>query len=141
MKKIVSLFILVAAFASCGEEIKFNNPAFQATKNGNIWQANEMQAFGDDGGLTLIGAVGTDVVTLHTISANRGTYLIGSNFNNMAVYQSVDGEGDSYEAVSGEIKITASQDGTVTGTFEFIAKNAEGEEVTFTDGVFYKIPR
>lgn len=141
MKKIVSLFLLVAAFASCGEEVKFNNPAFQANKNGNIWKANDMYAFADAGGLTIIAAVGTDMVELHTPSANNGTYALTPTSASYAIYESVDGAGASYESVSGEIKITSSLDGTVTGKFRFVGDDGAGNEVIFTDGTFYKVPR
>lgn len=146
MKKIISLFILVAAFASCGEDIKFNNPAFQANKNGNIWKANDMRAFADAGGLTIIGAVGTEIVTLHTSSANPGTYTLGVNNVNSATFQSVEGAGTLFATGagvgSGKIVITPNQtDGTITGKFEFTAEDENGEEVIFTAGDFYKIPR
>nr|WP_294936278.1 DUF6252 family protein [uncultured Flavobacterium sp.] len=141
MKKIVSLFVLVAAFASCGEEIKFSNPAFQATKNGNIWKANDMDAMADEGGLTIIAAVGSELVTLHTTSGNRGTYTLSGSSANSATFMSAEGGGVSYESVSGEIKITeAFSTGTVTGTFKFVAEDEEGNQVTFTDGNFYKVP-
>lgn len=146
MKKIVPLFLLIAAFASCSEEIKFNNPAFQANKNGGAWIANDMHAYLDAGGLTIVAAVGTDVVMLHTNSANPGTYTLGVNNVNSATFETVEGEGALYATGagvgSGKIVIKSRQtDGTVTGEFEFIGEDEEGNELNFTEGVFYKVPR
>jgi hypothetical protein len=146
MKKVVSLFVLVVAFASCGKDVEFNSPAFQATKNGNIWKANGMQAFADAGGLTITAQVGTDVVILHTSSVNPGTYTLGTGLVNTATYESVDGEGALYATGagvgSGKIIISPGQTaGTITGKFEFIAEDEEGNEVNFTNGDFYKVPR
>ncbi|ESU29684.1 hypothetical protein FLJC2902T_01570 [Flavobacterium limnosediminis JC2902] len=146
MKKIASLFVLIVTFASCSEDIKFNSPAFQAYKNGVTWKANEMHAFSDAGGLTIMAAVGTDMVILHTSSAAPGTYTLGTGLINTATYESVDGEGSSYatgdEVGSGKIVISPGQTaGTITGTFQFIAEDEEGNEVNFTDGNFYKVPQ
>ncbi|ESU21692.1 hypothetical protein FCR2A7T_01470 [Flavobacterium cauense R2A-7] len=146
MKKIIALFILAVTFASCGEEIKFNSPAFQANKNGNIWKANDMTAFSDAGGLTVIAAVGTEIVTLHTASANPGTYTLGVNNVNAATYESVDGEGALFATGtgvgSGKIIITPNQaTGTISGNFQFVGEDEEGNEVIFTEGTFYKVPR
>ena len=141
MKKIVSLFLLIVAFASCSEEVKFNNPAFQANKDGGAWIANDMYAYVDAEGLTIVAAVGTDVVMLHTRSASPGTYTLGGSSLNSATYESVNDEGASYESVSGEIKITSGLDGTVTGKFNFVGDDGEGNEVNFTQGNFYKVPK
>lgn len=145
MKKIIALFILAATFVSCGEDIKFNSPAFQANKNGNIWKANDMRAFADAGGLTIIAAVGTEMVTLHTASANPGTYVLGVNNVNAATYESVDGEGVLFATGagvgSGKIVITSNQAGTVSGNFQFVGEDEVGNEVIFTEGTFYKVPR
>lgn len=145
MKKIIVLFILAATFASCGEEIKFNSPAFQANKNGNIWKANEMTGFADAGGLTIMAGVGTDIVTLHTGSVNPGTYVLGVNAVNAATYESVDGDGVLFSTGagvgSGKIVITSSQAGTFSGNFQFVGEDEDGNEVIFTQGTFYKVPR
>jgi uncharacterized protein DUF6252 len=146
MKKIVSLFILVTAFASCGEDVTFNSPAFEANKNGNLWKANSMQAIADASGVTIFASVGTDIVTLHINSSSPGVYPLGTNDINTATFMSTDGEGVTYETGagigSGEIEITPNQTaGTITGTFEFVAEDEDGNEVVFRDGNFYKIPR
>jgi len=146
MKKIVSLFILVVAFASCGEDVMFNSPGFQATKNGNIWKANGMQAFVDASGLTIIATVGTEAVTLHTGSVNPGTYTLGVNNVNTATFQSVEGAGALFATGAGvgkgKIVISPKQtEGTISGKFEFTAEDENGEEVIFKVGDFYKIPR
>ncbi|ESU24514.1 hypothetical protein FEDK69T_09630 [Flavobacterium enshiense DK69] len=142
MKKIVSLFVLAVAFVSCGEDIQFNSPAVQATKNGAFWKANTMDAFSDADGLTITATVGTDIVTLHTSSAAPGTYVLGESTANKATYESIEGGGSLYETGDGigSGKIIISPGGTVTGKFDFIAEDEEGNEVNFTNGDFYQVP-
>ena len=145
MKKIVSLFILAAAFVSCGEDIQFNSPAVQATKNGALWIANDMYASDASDGLTITATVGTDIIELHTSSGSPGTYILGENGANSATYESVEGEGTLFttgEGVgSGKIVISPNQaSGTITGKFDFIAVDGDGNEVNFTNGDFYQVP-
>lgn len=142
MKKIISLFVLTVTFASCSEDVTFNSPAFQATKNGAFWKANSTDTYSDPTGITITGMVGTDIVTLHTSSNAPGTYILGVNEVNKATYESLDGEGTLYEtgAGIGSGKITIAPGGTITGKFEFIAEDEEGNEVNFTKGDFYQVP-
>ena len=141
MKKIVSLLVLVVAFASCGEEIKFSNPGFQGTKNGNLWKANDMHATVEGGGMTIVAAVGTEMVILHTAATNPGTYALTPTSVSTAEFLTAGEDGVSYESVSGEIVITqALNTGSATGTFKFVAEDEDGNQVTFRDGVFYKVP-
>ncbi|UOK43472.1 MULTISPECIES: DUF6252 family protein [Flavobacterium] len=142
MKKIVSLFVLATAFVSCGEDIQFNSPAVQATKNGAFWKANTMDYFSNAEGLTITASVGTDIITLHTSSAAPGTYVLGENSTNKATYKSVEGEGRLFETGDGigSGKIVIAPGGGITGKFDFIAEDEEGNEVNFTNGDFYQIP-
>jgi hypothetical protein len=90
MKRFLSLFIIAVAFSSCQEDVKFNNPGFQALKDDVFWRANDTRAYVDETGKLRIEALTQyEVVTLNTSSANVGTYVLGTtNINNSASYSS-----------------------------------------------------
>jgi hypothetical protein len=88
MKRILSLFVLAAAFTSCQEDLKSNNPGFQALKNDVMWKANDKRAYvSDSGQLTIKGLTQFEEVTLSTSSTAVGKYSLGTvNQNNIATY-------------------------------------------------------
>lgn len=90
MKRFLPLFIIVLAFSSCQEDVKFNNPGFQAQKDDVFWRANDARAYVDGTGKLRIEALTQyEVLTLSTSSANVGTYVLGTtNTNNSATYTS-----------------------------------------------------
>ena len=90
MKRFLSLFLVAMAFSSCQEDVKFNNPGFQALKDDVFWRANDARAYVDASGkLSLEALTAYEVVTLNTSSANVGTYILGTtNINNAATYSS-----------------------------------------------------
>ena len=47
MKRFLSLFLVAMAFSSCQEDVKFNNPGFQALKDDVFWRANDARAYVD----------------------------------------------------------------------------------------------
>ncbi|MGV3458833.1 MAG: DUF6252 family protein [Flavobacterium sp.] len=104
MKKILSLIVLVAALASCEEDVKFNDPAVQALKNNELWKATSYSAVkNSDNSLTITATNGFETVTLRAETADpyncNGTevddedgdrhgceYLFGYGAENMASY-------------------------------------------------------
>lgn len=90
MKRFLPLFIIALAFSSCQEDVKFNNPGFQAQKDDVFWRANEARAYVDGTGKLRIEALTQyEVLTLSTSSANVGTYVLGTtNTTNSATYTS-----------------------------------------------------
>lgn len=90
MKRFLSLFVIVIAFSSCQEDVKFNTPGFQGYKDGVLWQANDARAYVSTGGKLKIDAFATyEKVSLNTNSANVGTYILGTtDVNNSASYSS-----------------------------------------------------
>lgn len=90
MKRFLPLFIIALAFSSCQEDVKFNNPGFQAQKDDVFWRANDARAYVDGTGKLRIEALTQyEVLTLSTSSANVGTYVLGTtNTNNSATYTS-----------------------------------------------------
>ena len=90
MKRFLPLFIIAIAFSSCQEDVKFNNPGFQAQKDDVFWRANDARAYVTETGKLRIEAYTQyEIVTLNTASANAGTYVLGTtNVNNSATYTS-----------------------------------------------------
>lgn len=90
MKRFLPLFIIAIAFSSCQEDVKFNNPGFQAQKDDVFWRANDARAYvSETGKLRIEAYTQYEIVTLNTASANAGTYVLGTtNANNFAAYTS-----------------------------------------------------
>ena len=44
MKKFIILFLATITFSGCTEEISFNNPAVQGTKDNYFWRAQDFSA-------------------------------------------------------------------------------------------------
>ena len=157
MKKILSLLVLLVAFASCEEDVKFNNPAVQGLKNNELWRATSFEA--TKSGTTVIVKASNDVETV-TLTINapapESVHELGVNAVNMAAYDlSVDGIEESYKTFgnatngNGMIVIRRAEDnninatdgqGYISGNFYFNAVNAEGAVVNYQEGVFYKVP-
>jgi hypothetical protein len=151
MKKILSLIVLLVAFASCEEDVKFNDPAVQAFKDNELWQAGAFRAVrGIDNSLTVTASKGYEVVTLRTASITPGDYELGLNQNNRASYVvSADGiemayqtgtEGNGMIVISDKKRETDLDRGYITGTFFFKAVDEQDGAVYFDKGIFYKIP-
>lgn len=90
MKRFLPLLLLVLAFPSCQEDVRFSNPGFQALKDDVFWRANDARAYiSETGKLTIEALTEYEVLTLNTASANVGTYILGTtNANNTASYSS-----------------------------------------------------
>jgi hypothetical protein len=103
MKRIVSLLILLVAFTSCEEDVKFNNPGFQGQKDGVFWRANDARAYvSASGELTIKGLNQFEEVVLGTVSTNVGKYSLGTtNQDNFASYKlSLDGLTQEFATIS-----------------------------------------
>lgn len=88
MKRFLSLFIVTIAFVSCQEDLKTNDPGFQALKDDVMWRATDARAYlSTSGNLRIEAYTQYELVTLNTSSASEGTYILGStNTNNSANY-------------------------------------------------------
>lgn len=152
MKKILSLLVLLVTFASCEEDVKFNDPAVQGLKNDELWKAAQFTAtLGGDGSLTINGTNGFETLTLRTASTDPGVYELGVNNSSMASfvvnvegvemsYLTGTGIGDGEIEISDDVNETNLTQGYITGTFTFNAVGEDGTVVNFRDGVFYKVP-
>lgn len=149
----MSLILLFFLMSSCTEDVKFNNPAFQTLKDNVFWRAQTYKAYLDgDGKIIVEGYLGYEVVKLQTASSNQKTYILGIDNISKAFYSN----GNQSEPVefstgrntgNGQIVITDYniENGTISGTFKFNAvnvdeTNTENAKVSFTEGVFYKVP-
>lgn len=156
MKKIVSLLVLLVAFASCEEDIKFNNPAVQALKNDELWRATTFSAKKSGNSVIIIAQNDVETLTM-TINAPapNSVHDLGINDLNAATFElDVDGIKETYKTGTdfgnGKIVIRGEVDNNINGTdgkgfisgnFYFNAYNAdETKVVNFQKGVFYKVP-
>lgn len=79
MKKIVLLLSFIVSFASCQNEVEFNNPALQAGINNAFWKSNSTVATKNaSGNLTIYGRGQTGDLIIKLASANLGTYELGT---------------------------------------------------------------
>ena len=153
MKKLVPYFILLFAFISCQDDVKFNNPAFEGQKDNVFWRAIDSKAIlAANGSLSIEGYTRNEKLILKTTSKNPGSYILGINNLNTATYVL---EGVSPKIIfmtgidigNGEIVIEEydAVNNTVTGTFKFKAVNVNnnplaGPFLNFQYGHFYKTP-
>lgn len=155
MKKILSLLVLLVAFASCEEDVKFNNPAVQALKDNELWKATEFSAVKSGNSVILTAKNDVETVVLKmNAPAPESVHELGVDELNKATYQlSVDGIEDFYQTGTGlgngRIVLRAARDnninatdgnGFISGSFYFNAVNDEGLIVNYQEGVFYKVP-
>ena len=152
MKKILSLIVLLIAFSSCEEDVKFNNPTVQGLKDDQLWRAVSYTATrASNGYLTVTASNGFETLTLNAMSTDPGTYELGINETNKAsfvfsspefnsAYQTGAGIGDGELVISDNPVETNVAGGYITGNFKFNAVDGTGDVVNFRDGVFFKIP-
>ncbi|HJS00099.1 MAG TPA: DUF6252 family protein [Flavobacterium sp.] len=160
MKRYFLLFILLFSLFSCEEDVKFNNPTFQATKDNVFWRAVQAIATVNSGGSLVIEAyTATEVVVLKTNSAAVGTYSLGTSPTRSVSYVYTDPEtketinfstgspSPGSNAGNGEIVITDydAVAKTISGTFKFNLVNTFDDPLVaptmnFQHGVFYKLP-
>ena len=147
--------MVVFSLLSCSDEVRFNSPAIEAHKNGNVlWKAQFRAADIDNGGFVIEGRNSGEIIQLITTSDTRGTFTVGGDSDNIAIY--VDADGTVYSTqnapdpsvsiypTSGEIivdDIDNDDPKNIYGTFWFYAYTADGlNVVNFNEGVFYKTP-
>lgn len=152
MKKILSLFVLMAALSSCEDDVRFNNPAVQGYKDNEVWRADSFSAIiGSDQSLTVVANTGFETLTLRADDYIPGTYDLGGSSPSTAAFEfNADGILEEYttedEAAGGEITISANPTetdltkGFITGTFKFLSVDSQGNELSFQRGHFYRIP-
>lgn len=89
MKKLFSLIALVL-LVSCSDDVKFNNPGFQAYRDDVLFRAISVQAYeSTSGAVSIEGLAQDESLNLYTASSAVGTYSLGgTNSLNRAAYES-----------------------------------------------------
>jgi len=152
MKKIPLIFLALLTLLSCGDEVEFSTPGFQANKNYNRWRATYFTANIDANGSLIIVAgnnneemrisvpeMSTDTLDLSTISPSKIEF---TDFNDIgySTSNSPDPSVSLYPEI-GKLFFEESAPGTVSGEFKFLAFSEDGmHSVGFNEGVFYRIP-
>lgn len=91
MKKLIALFLVVLTFSSCSEEIKFNDPGFQAYRDGILFRGIDVKAYksASTNAIRFVALAEDEEVELRVANGNPGTYFFGtSNTGIKATYQS-----------------------------------------------------
>ncbi|MDQ6470252.1 DUF6252 family protein [Flavobacterium sp. LHD-80] len=154
MKKYFYFLLLLIVATSCTEDVKFNNPAFQGLKDNVFWRAATYKAsMTTNGNIVIEGALGYEKVILRlSYDGEPGkTRVFGiDNVTTASYLNTFPGKLAEFNTGankgSGQILVTnIGNENTISGTFKFTAINsdaadAENPKVTFTEGVFYKIP-
>lgn len=153
MKKYFYFLLLLIVATSCTEDVKFNNPAFQGLKDNVFWRAVTYKAaVSIEGNFVVEGSLGYEKVTLQVNNIAEKTYVLGVNNVIKASYANTfPGKESAFSTGtkkgSGQIVITDfdAENNTISGTFKFNALNdnvtdLDNQKVTFTEGVFYKVP-
>ena len=152
MKKISVLIIVILSVLSCSDEIKFNTPAIQGKKDGNLWRATFFEIRYNDGGrLEITGANSNERVVFTVPNIELDRYRFGRGSSSKAVFE--DENGITYSTNSlpdpdfqlyppdGEMVITQITATSISGTFRFNAFSQAGTEtVNFSQGVFFDVP-
>lgn len=152
MKKTALFLLTLLTLWSCGDEVEFNTPGFQANKNYNLWRATYYSAsYAADGSLTIVAGnnheemrfvvheISFDTIDLTTSSFAKAEFR---DFNDMEYSTSnpPDPSVSLYPEI-GKLIFLQSPSGTVSGEFRFIAFTDDGlNSVGFNEGYFSKIP-
>lgn len=99
-----------------------------------------LTAGGSGVGLRVNTQTAAGAVTAVTVVARGQGYVAGDIItivggNDQATFRIL-----NVQQSNGEIKIIEVEDGLFTGEFKFNAVNSQGEVITFSEGVFYKVP-
>jgi hypothetical protein len=159
MKKIIILFIATITLCGCTQEVTFNNPAVQGTKDNYFWRAKSFRATVDgvNNTILLVAENQFETLTLKMPLPNATnpipiTSILGTGSASIATFTYIEnGQNILYStgsnAEDGQIilKEYDAINKTVSGSFRFnsfnMTNNSLGNPiVNFTSGVFYKIP-
>lgn len=159
MKKLIFLFIAAITLGGCTQEVTFNNPSVQGTKDNYFWRAQSFTATISTVNNTITVEANSQFETLKLKmplpSATNPcpiTSILGTGSTSEATFSYVvSGQNLIYttgaNTEDGQIILTEydSINKTVSGTFRFnsfiiTANPSINPIVNFTQGVFYKIP-
>lgn len=159
MKKLIILFLASITLIGCTQEVTFNNPAVQGTKDNYFWRAKSFSAIIDNinNTITLQAESQFEILTLKMPLPTATnpcpiTSVLGTGSASSATFSyTVSGQNLFYatgsNAQDGQIILSEYDpiNKTISGTYRFnsynLVNNPLGNPiVNFTQGVFYKIP-
>jgi len=156
MKKSIVIVALALGFGfcftGCEDEVKFNNPSFEAQRDYKLWRATNSVAEVKEGTLRVYGTDGVEslVMTIPNYSYG-GTYDFGTNETNIATYRIIEEDvtytyKTGYNLGGGTLYIDPIEKqipGFISGTFlvtTALVQGVEIKEVTLNKGTFFRIP-
>lgn len=160
MKTWFTIFLVCLLFTACRDNIEFNYPAFQVSKDNVLWQSLSREASSTSGILTVLGRVNEEMITLE-VPYKTDVNTLGAGRTSKVTYEDTEGTIYStlYSAVDnpdtpnidesliyyseGEVNISEinNSEGSVTGEFWFTAYDSTGlNKVSFNQGVFFEVP-
>lgn len=154
MKKYFLLLVVLFSLVACEENISFNNPSLQGTKDNVFWRGVQTKAtIAADGSLLIESFTANETLSLKTTSTKSQTYFLGTSESKKAIYSVTDAANGlitfstGFGVGEGQIVIKEydAVNSTITGSFKFSAKNSNVSSstnpvVNFQNGVFYKVP-
>ncbi len=143
MKKTVFLLLLaIISLASC-ENIEDNTPALQGEVDSSFFKAS-IALFTTDGsgGYVIQGSDARKTISLGLSANGVGTYILGGGSSNYGTYEDVNGNIYSTNPLgNGEVHINSvNPDGSLTGTFAFMAVRPGIDSVYVSRGLFAEVP-
>ncbi|MEO6346583.1 MAG: DUF6252 family protein [Aquaticitalea sp.] len=154
MKKIAFILLVLLPVFNCADHIEFNTPAVQGNKDGKLWKAETYAVDIDLGGWLIEGRNSSGTLQLVTLADTRGTFELGGQSGNVAIFKDFDGTvystanapdpSVSLYPADGQIIVEDINNITpksIRGTFWFHAYTADGlRTLNFNEGVFYYVP-
>lgn len=143
MKKTAFLLLLaIISLASC-ENIEDNTPALQGEVDSSFFKAS-IALFTTDGsgGYVIQGSDARKTISLGLSGNGVGTYILGGSSNNYATYEDINGNIYSTNPLgNGEVRINnVESNGSLTGTFAFMAVRPGIDTVFVSRGLFAEVP-
>ena len=151
--RVFGVLIMIGLLVSNCSDVQFNNPAFQADVNYELWRATSFSAkYDPTGNLVITGTNNFETVILTLTSASVGVRSLGPDNSSRAEY--IDGFGTTFstavepdEDVSvyrdlGQVEITSRNESnnTFTGTFFFEAFDPDGQNPqALSNGIFFEV--
>ena len=152
MRKLIVCITVIFASVSCEEDVRFNDPSFQALKNDVFWRAIDSRAtLFPDGSLLIEAFTSNEVLSIRTVGIAQTTYLLEGDVTQNVVYSlKKNAEAIIYRTdgttANGSITINKYDEAnkTISGTFTFNIKNVNDSDLikpilSFREGVFYNV--
>lgn len=144
MNKLFYLLIALGLLvSSCGNNVEFNDPAFQGEIDGIFWKADQYTLGSNQDGHIIITGIGNgQQVSIKFPDPSVGTYQISGGINVAAEYIiTTSGLTDVYSTLvvgEGTIKVTEASSNGFSGEFNFRAFKGD-QEISVAFGSFYRI--